>query len=489
MIQYITNPTILGPLLVASVGAQQASQIQRDLALGNITLDNVYDIIENLAASPSVSFLKDKEKNVVKKEDKGEKPKDPDPIKPSDLTPLAPDKEDIEKSKPLQILSGTSFISNVKKLVTPSKTKIPNILEFLDKGIKRDIFNDKDYKTMLKEGVEEINYQLGQEVTGEGWYDDGVREAMEIAEKINPKFAKDPNLKDLTLFTTAISSSGVSVGTDFKAALQIADIFADTGQIPLTNPYTGKGWTVRGSNLAKQLNLANNYIQANGLDAFLEFLHTPMTGRELNEFRKEYGNLGKASGGVRNDDIYSGHRAFGPKIGEFMANLYGTDDNNVTDLWNIRGMNRLMGGKMYVRDNDGKILSNKDGTVMENTGTPTIKMKTKFDQYMTDLSNLIGKSVRDTQAIRWYFEQGLYTKLGVKSVPKDYGTAAQEVLDQKLKAESDAELRQGETSDIEITSPTKKFKGGSISIPKRRPLVNDGLADIDTVTGKINYGR
>ena len=108
---------------------------------------------------------------------------------------------------------------------------------------------------------------------------------------------------------------------------------------------------------------------------------------------------------------------------------------------------------------------------MENTGTPTIKMKTKFDQFMTDLSTLVGKTVRDTQAIKWYFEQGLYTKLGVKSVPKDYGTAAQEVLDQKLKAESDAELRQGETSNIKITPPTKKFKGGYVTpVPEIRTL-------------------
>ena len=131
-------------------------------------------------------------------------------------------------------------------------------------------------------------------------------------------------------------------------ALQVADIFADTGQLPLKNPNTGKGWTVRGTNLAKQLNLANNYIQANGLDAFLEFLHTEMTGREINEFRKEYGDLGPSSGLKMDKKYKGGHRAFGPKIGEFMANLYGTDDNNVTDMWNIRGMNRLMGGKMYM---------------------------------------------------------------------------------------------------------------------------------------------
>jgi predicted GNAT family acetyltransferase len=390
-------------------------------------------------------------------------------------------------SKKTQILSGPEFITNATKL-KDTKVKIPDVLEYLDSGKKRDIFNEEDYKAMLDEGLQEINYQLQQEVTGEGWYDEGVKKAMDIAPKINPKFADNPDLKDLLLFTTAIASSGVNVGSDFKVGLQVADIFADTGQIPLTNPKTGSGWTVRGSNLAKQLNLANNYIQKNGLPAFLEFMHSEVQGRDIQDFRKEYGNLGPSKG-VRMEEYYSGHRAFGPKIGEFMANLYGVDDNNVTDMWNIRGMNRLMGGSMYVRNKDGKILSNKDGTVMENTGSPTKEFKIVFDKYMTDLSNLIGKSVRDTQAIRWYLEQGLYTALGVRSVPKDYGTAAQEVLDQKLKTESDGTIRSSETSNIKGTPPTKKAQGGSISIPQRRSLVNDGLVDINTVIGKLNYGR
>lgn len=386
-----------------------------------------------------------------------------------------------------QILSGAEFVSNATK-IKDKNVKIPDILEFLDKGKKRDIFNEEDYKAMLDEGLQEINYQLQQEVTGEGWYDEGVREAMEIAPKINPKFADNPDLKDLLIFTTAIASSGVNVGSDFKVALQVADIYADTGEIPLTNPKTNLGWTQRGTNLAKQLNLANNYIQENGLPAFLEFLHSEMTGREIQNFRKEYGDLGPSKG-VTMDRIYSGHRAFGPKIGEFMANLYGTDDNNVTDMWNIRGMNRLMGNSMYLRDSDGKIMTDKDGKIMENTGSPTKEFKNIFDKYMTDLSNLIGKSVRDTQAIRWYLEQGLYTALGVRSVPKDYGTAAQEVLDQKLKTESDGTIRSSETSNIKGTSPTKKAQGGSISIPQRRSLVNDGLVDINTIIGKINYGN
>ena len=37
---------------------------------------------------------------------------------------------------------------------------------------------------MLKEGVEEINYQLGQEVAGKGYYDDGVKRRWRLLRKL-----------------------------------------------------------------------------------------------------------------------------------------------------------------------------------------------------------------------------------------------------------------------------------------------------------------
>ena len=377
------------------------------------------------------------------------------------------------------------FVADIGK---SGKIKVEDIARFFDERPTRDINDPKVFKEMVKEAVDEIYYQLQQEVTGEGWYDEGVSKAMKIAEKINPKFKNNPDLKDLILFATAIASSGVNVGLDFKVGLQVADIFADTGKIPLTNPYTGKGWTVRGTNLAKQLNLANNYIQKNGLPAFLEFLHDgEITGREIQNFRKEYGNLGPTKG-VKMDIKYTGDRAFGPKIGEFLANLYGTADNNVVDLWNVRSMNRLI-GDMFVRNKQGKVVLNNKGEPIIKDGFPTTTLKTKFDEFMQSVANIIGKSVRDTQAIRWYFEQGLYTKLGKKSVPKDYGTAAEEVLRAKQKNDSNRGVSQSKTSDIKSKTPTKKAQGGSISIPQRRSLVNDGLVDINTIIGKINYGN
>lgn len=95
------SPTVLGSLLVGAVGSQQANQIQKELALGNISLDDVYNLITNLAASPSVTALKDLEKsNQVppkKDDDKTPTPPEPDPLDLLNLINTDRKKEDETK--------------------------------------------------------------------------------------------------------------------------------------------------------------------------------------------------------------------------------------------------------------------------------------------------------------------------------------------------------------------------------------------------------
>ena len=53
----LSNPNVLGSLLVGTVGAQQANEIQKSLSLGEISLDDIYDSLVNFTASPAVSAL------------------------------------------------------------------------------------------------------------------------------------------------------------------------------------------------------------------------------------------------------------------------------------------------------------------------------------------------------------------------------------------------------------------------------------------------
>ena len=98
----LQNPKILGSLLVGSVGAQQANEIQNQLSLGNISLDDVYDTLINFASSPAVSII-----NEMQTTPSGEV--------------YAPDQEQIDAER--------KFNEELnKKITTASETPIADIL-------------------------------------------------------------------------------------------------------------------------------------------------------------------------------------------------------------------------------------------------------------------------------------------------------------------------------------------------------------------------
>lgn len=342
------------------------------------------------------------------------------------------------------------------------KVKIDDILNHFDQAPKLDINNPDDFAKMVNQGVEEVNYQLKQEITGAGWYDKDMKIAMEKLDEINPKFKGNKDIKDFVVFLTAISSPGVNVGSDFKVAANIADIYLDTGKIPTTNPLSKqtekdvlvkmgkakvgdeKGWTQR-SHLKGQLEFVQKYIDQNGLDNFIDFLDTPTTRRELNTLRKEYGM--KPISGALDKEIY-GADMFGPKVSKFMQSLMGTSDESVPDIWFTRGFNRKSGNVYTIKKDGVKASADQPRNLSERK-----IMDNYIEQIRNTLQNEYGITLnnRDTQAVLWYFEQGLYTKIGVKSEPKSYADAAKSIIERK-------------TNDIEGGIPQSKT--GNVENPK-----------------------
>jgi len=299
-----------------------------------------------------------------------------------------------------------------------NKVLVNDIMNYFDQGNKLDLNNPKDITKIVDNSVSEINYQLKQENTGLGWYDDDVKEAMNLLDQINPKFVNNGQAKDFVIFLTAIASPGIGVGLDFRVGTQITDIFLDTGKIPATNPNTGKGWTRR-PHLPKQLDFVQRYINDKGLPAFLQFLHTPTTRKQVNELRKEYG-IKPVSGSLYNE--IRGADIFGPKVSSFMANMLGVADENVPDVWFTRGFNRKA-GNMTVITKDGE---------RSFAGQPRNLSERKImNDVLASISKKVNLNNRDTQAVLWYFEQGLYTKLGVKSEPKSYADITRQTLERK----------------------------------------------------------
>ena len=295
--------------------------------------------------------------------------------------------------------------------------------------------------------------------------------AMEKLDEINPKFKGNKDIKDFVVFLTAISSPGVNVGSDFKVAANIADIYLDTGKIPTTNPLSKqtekdvlvkmgkakvgdeKGWTQR-SHLKGQLEFVQKYIDQNGLDKFIDFLDTPTTRRELNTLRKEYGM--KPISGALDKEIY-GADMFGPKVSKFMQSLMGTSDESVPDIWFTRGFNRKSGNVYTIKKDGVKASADQPRNLSERK-----IMDNYIEQIRNTLQNEYGITLnnRDTQAVLWYFEQGLYTKIGVKSEPKSYADAAKSIIERKTN-DIEGGIPQSKTGDVE----NSKSNGQQINEP------------------------
>ena len=332
------------------------------------------------------------------------------------LSKLAP----TQQIESLKIMTSDSFKIPTKQ----SKTKIDDIFEYYETKPKLDISNANDFKKMVDEGVEEIKYQLDQDVTGVGWYDKDVKDAMADLDLINPKFKNNPQSKDFVVFLTSILSPGYPVGFDFRAAIKVADNFLNTNNVPHINPETNRGFG-RFAASREQLKFVNAIVKQRGLDGFLEFIHTPTTRREINVVREQLGF--KKIAGALDKEIF-GADAFGPKVSKFMQNLLGTSDENVPDIWFTRGFNRKR-GTMFNVTQDG----NRTGI----QAPRTLKEREFMDQYIVDVKSQLKSKYnielnnRDTQAVLWYFEQGLYTKLGVASEPKSYRQITRTLLEGK----------------------------------------------------------
>jgi hypothetical protein len=360
-----------------------------------------------------------------------------------------------------------------------NKVKVEDIINHFDQAPKLDIKNPDDFQLMVDQGVKEVTYQLDQKITGAGWYDKDIKIAMEKLDEINPKFKGNDNIKDLVVFFTAIASPGQNVGMDFKVAAQIADIYLDTGKFPTTNPNSlrnaddvmvllgradigeEKGWTQR-SHLKGQIEFVQKYVDANGLDAFLEFIHTPTTRRAINELRASFGM--KKIAGALDKEIY-GADMFGPKVSKFMQSLMGTSDEAVPDIWFTRGFNRKSGNVYTIKKDGTKASADQPRNLAERE-----IMDNYIEQIRIQLENTMGikLNARDTQAVLWYFEQGLYTKLGVKSEPKSYADAAETIIAKKAD-DIEGGFSQGDVSNVK----SKKNKN------KKRYIVNEDL-DLDT---------
>ena len=170
--------------------------------------------------------------------------------------------------------------------------------------------------------------------SGEHWYDNTIKEAMQIAEGIYPGMATDPHKRFMYTTALAITSQGETVGRNVELADQAYTHFLEHGVFP--TDLKAKKASIRGN--LKKVNeaIAEFGGGEKGIAKLREFFNTQMTARELTAA------TGVEPGATLKDDIVYGSAMLGPKIGQgFYQNLNGNFTPITMDLWFMRGWGRI----------------------------------------------------------------------------------------------------------------------------------------------------
>lgn len=163
------------------------------------------------------------------------------------------------------------------------------------------------------------------------WYTHKVREAMAVASAVHPELASDPHARFGFTASLAITSQGETVPSNVRLGEAAYTHFKQTGRFP-TDVAADKQIHMNG-NFRK----LNELLDALGPDGAREFLNKEWTVKELSD-------AGHAVGGENMGTRVHGSAILGPKIGQgFFQNLNGNYKPVTMDLWFMRAWGRLAG--------------------------------------------------------------------------------------------------------------------------------------------------
>jgi len=335
--------------------------------------------------------------------------------------------------------AATDRVKEISKAKGAARVKIDDLATYFDElhlqtyGRKLDPYNDQDFETAAEAIADEVNYQTRQSQSGAGWYDSDVKLTFE-------KLSETPGLESLATSETdrviwsaiaAPTSIGQLVKNNTRAATAAFLQYKKTGKVPTNPPAKGAttagiksaGWGLKGKSVAAGMKVIAHLIETKGPDGFADWWLSPHPLSELTAVRKAAGLSGAPSGlSGGKDSLHFGSMVLGDKTGRFSLNINGYK-GTTKDVWFSRSYNRQF-GQMY--DNKGEVAGGpRDRAERRRMEDFTKLVLTKIDQ--PDLSE------QDEQAILWFYEQGLFTDLGVDSRPGSFSEAA-EVLKNELRS-------------------------------------------------------
>ena len=342
------------------------------------------------------------------------------------------------------------------------KIKIDDLTTYFEQdhvnryGRKLDPYDEADFEEALEAAAQEVEYQLQQAVSGKGWYDSDVRKTFENASRIPGLESLANNETDRVIWSAlaAPTSIGNDVDLNTKAATAAFLQYKRNGEVPTTPPkpgavtegIAGAGWGVKGKSVAAGMKVIDHLIKKYGEEGFADWWMSPHTLGELTQLRKEAGLSGAPSGlSGGKDSMHLGAKILGDKTGQYSLNINGYQ-GTTKDVWFSRTFGRLFGD---LRDAKGAAIG----------GPRNAKERRRMEEFTRRLTDKIesGKlSEQDAQAVLWFFEQNLYSDLGVPSRPGSFSKGMEKVDEQLRRG-----VREGDEAQagLEPPSPLEGFRG------------------------------
>ena len=362
------------------------------------------------------------------------------------------------------------------------KPKIEDLVDYFEQnhqqiyGRKLDPNVEEDFEIAVNSAADEILYQLDQAVSGRGWYDSDVKKTFETLAQIPrlERIADDETLRVIWSAFAAPTSIGNKVDLNTRASTAAFLQFLKTGKVPVNPPakgavtegISGAGWGLKQKSVAAGMRVIAHLIETKGPEGFADWWLSPHTLKELTEVRKAAG-LGSGPSGLSGgqNSLHLGAMVLGDKTGRYSLNINGYQ-GTTKDVWFSRSYNRHFGD-----------MRNPDGSIAGGPRNQTERRRMEeFTARLVDKLAEQGLSEQDAQAVLWFYEQNLFTDLGVVSRPGSFSEAAEKIAN---------DLRSGVRGSDEVEAGAEQagewltgFRG--ISAPKRtiRSGRRGGEADV-----------
>jgi hypothetical protein len=333
-----------------------------------------------------------------------------------------------------------------------SEVSVQDAIERIQRGSRAPLElateNEKQIvRRAVEKALEEGQFQLAKPNSGKDWYKADVAEMEKNLIQLHPELT-DP--VKMTMFKAILSSTSgeqqpyPNLGTTER----IWEQYKTNGRLPVYqptsySPETGyeyqmstftkekgpsagmevtqeKRWTKR--NPQPQLSTLQAMIDEMGEQGASDFL----LGDQDVELMRKYGSSVAGNAGEKRPGFY----VLGPKYGAFGLNLHGRSTELTMDLWFSRTWNRWM-GTMFQKNKDGQIVIGDDGRPVAQEAPRNNRERRLMQQAVSRVSERLGLTASELQAVLWFYEKELYQKYGAKSETESYSGASRRLLEKK----------------------------------------------------------